>query len=403
MSSKNPIVVLGAGPAGMATALALHTAGKDVVVFERYKEARPAGNILNLWPPAIKALNLIGVDTVDLGAPCHSTFQNTKGKIRADVQLRPDVIRDYGGGFIGMLRPDLYSRMLEAVPKGMIKFGVDVKTFVDKGSHVELTLADGSHVETPILIGADGIDSIVREKLWGSSPKREHNLQIIGGYTLNVPKGTPMGECVVAHSNKVQGSYTAIRTKGKDGAQWWVLEGRDATLPPAEDLAARAAELAKPFTSGPLQALIAGTPKQNIQHWVIRDRVPLKKWSKGRVTIAGDAAHATSPYAAYGAGMSICDGYFIAQHLAKVDLADTAAVTAALVAYETPRIPHTTTQVQMAYQLGQMFHHAPAFLRPVRDFFFDNTKFLQKQIGERSPKEIQDQLAEMGESVLIPA
>lgn len=403
MTKTNPVVVLGAGPAGMAAGLALHTAGIEVIILERYKEARPAGNILNLWPPAIKALSLMGVDIVDLGAPCHATFQNTKGHVRADVQLRPDVIKKYGGGFIGMLRPDLYSRMLAAVPKNMIRFGVDVKDFEDKGSHVEIKLADGSTIETPLLIGSDGIDSMVRAKLWGAAPKREHNLHIIGGFTLDVPEGTPMGECVVAHSSKVQGSYTAIRSNGQDGAQWWVLEGRDGHAPAVPDLKAHATELAKPFANGPLPELVKVTKSENVQHWVIRDRVPLKKWSKGRVTISGDAAHATSPYAAYGAGMSIVDGYFLAQRLCNVDLNDTAAVSEALVKYETPRIPHTTMQVQMAYQLGQMFHHAPAILRPIRDFLFDNTKFLQKQIGEKSPKEIQDQLEEMGESILNPA
>lgn len=53
-----PIAVLGAGPAGMATALALLKAGHQVALYERYREARPAGNILNLWPPPIKALQV---------------------------------------------------------------------------------------------------------------------------------------------------------------------------------------------------------------------------------------------------------------------------------------------------------------------------------------------------------
>ena len=101
--------------------------------------------------------------------------------------------------------------------------------------------------------------------------------------------------------------------------------------------------------------------------------------------------------------MSISDGYFLGQRLAGVDLADTAAVVAALQAYETPRIPHTTAQVQQAYVLGQVFHHAPAPLRPLRDYVLDHTPFLQKQVGERSPGEIIAQLAEMGQDIRTPA
>ena len=79
-----------------------------------------------------------------------------------------------------------------------------------------------------------------------------------------------------------------------------------------------------------LGALIYSTTPDHIQRWPLRDRKPLKAWSRGRVTLAGDAAHPTSPYAAYGAGMSIGDGYFIGKALAGVDLTDTAATAAAL-------------------------------------------------------------------------
>jgi 2-polyprenyl-6-methoxyphenol hydroxylase-like FAD-dependent oxidoreductase len=399
--SNNPIVVLGGGPAGMATALALHTAGRRVVIFERYPEARPAGNILNLWPPPIKALGLMGVDVTDLGAPCHSTFRSMTGHVRADVTIRPDIVAKYGGGFIGMLRPDLYKRMLAAIPEGMLQTGREVTSIVDNGDHVELTMKHGSSVQTPLLIGADGIDSTVRKHLWGDSPKREHNLHIIGGFTFELPEDAEPGECVVAHSRVTQGSYTSIRSEGEDGYQWWVLEASDPKKAAPADLYAYATKLAAEF-SGPLPKLIAATPPENVQRWVIRDRVPLKQWSKGRITLAGDAAHATSPYAAYGAGMSIGDGYFLGKLLAKVDLANTPEVEAALNAYETPRIPHTTEQVQSAYFLGKVFHHAPKLLRPLRDYIFDHTRFLQKQIGERNPAEIVAQLDEMGEGILEP-
>ena len=65
-AKRGRVVVIGAGPAGMATALSVHQAGHDVILLERYHQARPAGNILNLWPPPIKALGLLGVDTDDL-------------------------------------------------------------------------------------------------------------------------------------------------------------------------------------------------------------------------------------------------------------------------------------------------------------------------------------------------
>jgi 2-polyprenyl-6-methoxyphenol hydroxylase-like FAD-dependent oxidoreductase len=400
-TSDQPIVVLGGGPAGMAAALGLTKAGHSAVIYERYPQARPAGNILNLWPPPIKALEEMGVDTTDLGAPCHSTFRSASGHVRADVEIPDDVVERYGGGFIGMLRPDLYRRMLAALPAGMLRVHTEVSAIADRGDHVELALKDGSTVRTPLLVGADGIDSMVRTHLWGASPKREHRLQIIGGYTFADVPGTEKGEAIIAHNRTVQGSYTSIRSDGRDGFQWWTLEACDPDAPAPADLRAHALRLAQGF--GPLPALVEATTDDRVQRWVIRDRKPLKQWSKGRITLAGDAAHATSPYAAYGAGMSIGDGYFLGQLLAGIDLADTAGVSAALHRYDEVRIPHTTAQVQQAYILGRMFHHAPALLRPLRDAVLDHTPLLQKQVGERSPHEIVAQLDEMGAGILSPA
>jgi 2-polyprenyl-6-methoxyphenol hydroxylase-like FAD-dependent oxidoreductase len=104
----------------------------------------------------------------------------------------------------------------------------------------------------------------------------------------------------------------------------------------------------------------------------------------------GDAAHPTSPYAAYGAGMSIEDGYFLGRALRGVDLT---AIQHCLQSYEDPRKPHTARQVQQAWILGKVFHHAPAPLRPIRDFILDHTPFLQKVVGDTNPREIHKQLA----------
>ena len=130
-----------------------------------------------------------------------------------------------------------------------------------------------------------------------------------------------------------------------------------------------------------------------MQRWVLRDRGYLDRWSQGRATLVGDAAHATSPYAAYGAGMAIEDGFFVGRALRGVDLTDAAAVARALAAYEDPRRDHTAFQVRMAYMNGQMFHHTPRVLQPLRDLVFDHTPFLQKVVGDTNPAEINKQLA----------
>jgi 2-polyprenyl-6-methoxyphenol hydroxylase-like FAD-dependent oxidoreductase len=376
----------------MAAALGALKAGHEVVVYERYREARPAGNILNLWPPPLKALGLLGVDTDDLGAPTDTEFRNVQGRVRVRVKQDEDVRKAYGGGFIGLLRPELYERMLAALPDGVIRFNQQVERIEQDDRVVTLHFADGSTAEHDVLIGADGIDSLVRRTLWGDEPQREHRLHIFGGFTFADVDGTAPNMCVLTHSPTTQGSWTSIRHKGRDGHQWWVLTATDPDAPAPADLKAAARKLAAGFPA-PLPGLIAATGDGDVQRWVLRDRKPLAQWSKGRITLCGDAAHATSPYAAYGAGMSIEDGYFFGRALRGVDLTDAGAVRSALQSYEDPRKPHTARQVQQAWLLGKVFHHAPAPLRPVRDLVFDHTPFLQKAAGDSNPREINKQLA----------
>jgi 2-polyprenyl-6-methoxyphenol hydroxylase-like FAD-dependent oxidoreductase len=93
--------------------------------------------------------------------------------------------------------------------------------------------------------------------------------------------------------------------------------------------------------------------------------------------------------------MATEDGYFLGRRLAGLDLTDHAAVSRALLEFEAPRRPHTARQSQTAYYLGQLFHHSPRPLAPVRDTVFDHTPFLQKVIGESTPGEIVKQLDEI--------
>ncbi len=392
METRGRIVVVGAGPGGMAATLALLKAGFDVTLLERAAEIRAAGNILNLWPPPQKVLRLIGVDTDDLGAPCHSTFRNAKGRLRADVRLSPEVEHEFGGGFIGLLRWGLYKRMIDAIPAQTLKLGHEVESLEDRGGSVTVHVAGRDPIETDVVVGADGLHSIVRKHLWGDQPIRHQNLHLVGGWLYD--KRGSEGEGVISHNSTTQVSYTPIRHHGRWGYEWWVLEAFDRKQPPPEDLKAFCRDRAREFPPF-VNELIEATPLDNMQRWEIRDRPPLRRWSKGRITLVGDAAHPTSPYAAYGAGMSIEDGYFLAHELAQVDVRDTPAVRGALQAFEERRKPHTAEVTETAYRIGRIFHHAPRSLRPLRDLVFDRTPFLQRMIGEKMPDHICSQLAEI--------
>ena len=181
------------------------------------------------------------------------------GKVRVRVHLDEDVKKAYGGGFIGLLRPELYERMLAALPEGVIRFNQQVDRIEQDDRAVTLHFSDGTTAEHDVLIGADGIDSLVRRTLWGDEPKREHRLHIFGGFTFAEVEGTVPNMCVLTHSRTTQGSWTSIRNKGRDGHQWWVLTATDPDAPAPADLKATATALADGFPA----PLPGSSPRRN--------------------------------------------------------------------------------------------------------------------------------------------
>ena len=394
---RGRVAVIGAGPAGMATALSVTRPATRSCCSSGIRRPAPRATSSTCGRRRSGPCGLLGVDTEDLGAPCYTEFRSVGGRTRVRVTLPDDIVRDYGGGFIGLLRPGLYERLLAALPPGVLQVNRAVDGFDQDESGVRLHCRDGEVLEADVLVGADGIDSLVRRTLWGDAPKREHNLHIFGGFTFaqTVPPSRVCASSSTAGRCRAAGrrSATTAGTASSGGCSAPTTPDTPFTGRSARDGAAMAAEFA-----APLPQLIAATDPADVQRWVLRDRKPLDQWSKGRATIVGDAAHPTSPYAAYGAGMATEDGYFLGRQLAGVDLRDHAAVRAALDAFETPRKPHTARQVQQAWMLGKIFHHAPAPLRPVRDAVLDHTPFLQKVVGERSPGEIIEQIAAIDEA-----
>src|SRR3954463_2155829 len=252
----------GAGPGGMAAALAAHRAGFDVKLYERHGEVTAAGNILNLWPPPQKVLGLIGVDTQDLGAPANASFRRADGKVRATVRLPEAVKAEYGGGFIGLLRWGLYKRMLDALPEGALRLGHEVTALKDHGDRVTLRFAAQDPVEADVVVGADGLKSFVRRSLWGDQPIRQQKLHLVGGYLFL--DGPPPNDTVIMHDRTTQGSYSAIRHEGKWGYEWWVLEAFDPGKPFEEDLHEFALTRARRFAD-PLPSLVEQSPREHLQ------------------------------------------------------------------------------------------------------------------------------------------
>jgi len=185
---------------------------------------------------------------------------------------------------------------------------------------------------------------------------------------------------VISHSRDVQASYFPMLHDGQPGWEWWVVEG---SVNPDEIISdvgqhirnhvAKFADLLPKFaqhTNFDTQCF----------RWEIYNRPSLQKWCTGRVACIGDAVHPVSPYAAYGMGMAIEDGYFLARAMGGKDLTSQSDIESGSTRFEAERVYYVNQHVEFARRLGDQFHKAPTPVAWLRDKVFDNTKVLEKLI-----------------------
>lgn len=364
------VAVVGAGPGGMSAALALHQAGFEVSLYERRTTVVTVGSGLSLTSPPLLVLRKLGVDIEGLGAPAQLGFHRYDGRRRSSFPALPELEKDLGATFFGVLRPDLYERMVAALPTGMLQVGRELVDFDQNDQEVRLRFADGEAASAALLVGADGINSVVRRRLHGESALTYHGFVCWQGYcTLD---GPDRGVGRICHNRDTQGSWTPILHRGRPAWQWWVLEPWPQGVPFTGDAKAHLADKLANWIS-PLPELLDATDPEHILRREIVDRPRLRRWSRGRATILGDAAHPTSPYAAYGAGMAIEDGYYLARHLKDQQLSDPEQLLAALKAFERQREARTARTAAFARMLGRIYHSPNPVWQRVRDFTLDHT------------------------------
>ncbi|MFI1393002.1 FAD-dependent oxidoreductase [Streptomyces griseoaurantiacus] len=377
--ARNRVGIIGAGPGGLSAAICLHRLGFDVTVFERWPEVRSVGGGIALWPPPLKALEIMGIDIDELGAPAAPSFVRPNGRL---IAAYPEAAAEEIDTplWLGAMRASLYQELRDRLPADRIKPNkkcIRVEQDGEAIAHFE----DGTVFRGELIIGADGLHSVVRANFEKVLPPRDNNLTVWLGHTW-ADVGDRSYAKMGLDPRGYQGSYTPMRAGGRDGWHWWLMERRESTgvHETGEQAKNRLKELAAGFAE-PLPSLICETSAEDIVPWVIRDRPALKSWVDRRITVLGDAAHATNPYAGYGAGMAVVDGFYLGCSLAGVDISDQAALTAVLEDYEAARKPETDGVAAFAYKMGQLMHTPNPVKRVVRDLLLDRTPFMRKQLA----------------------
>ena len=382
------IAIAGAGPGGLSAAVALHQAGFDVTIYERHATTRAMGGAILLNAIGMHILQEYGCSTEDMRTIDRTVFRRYDGHPRVDYVVSRELVERSGaaGWISGTMRSEVYARLLAALPAGTIRNSKQLVKMDDAGDEVVLHFADGSTERTDLLIGAEGITSVVREQLWGPAELKDVGITVYLGWA-EFPSGG-IDAMICHHDDLHQLGYAPLRYHGKDCVEWWFVE-RTTDRPVPADLKAHVQQHVAKFAD-PVPRFVAATdPEHGLFRWVVKHKDPLPAWSKGRATLLGDAAHPTSPYAGYGAGMAIEDGFFLGQVLAGVDLTDRAATEAALLRYDEQRVEYTNRVTSFALKVGEMFHAWPWPRRRLRDFLLDHTRIPQKQMSAGFTQEAQ--------------
>ena len=359
MKRHGAVAVVGAGIGGLTAALCLHARGIDVELYESVSDIRPLGVGINLLPHAIQVLAGLGLldELTQLGIETQSLcYFNKLGQL---IWQEP---RGVAAGLpypqISIHRGELQMLLLRAVEarlgQGVIHNDCTVTAVANDGEHATLTYqgpVGPRQARAAVIVAADGIHSRVRRQFYPDEGMPIWNGAILWrGLTPTAPFLGGRTMIMAGHQKQKFVAYPVDRTAFEAGASMtnWIAELRfePTELMQREDwnrsgdfneFAPKFADWRFPWLDVP--ALIASADV--CYEFPMVDRNPVDRWSYGRVTLLGDAAHPMYPIGSNGASQAILDAQTLAAAMA--DHADTAA---ALRAYEAKRLPATAAIVK---------------------------------------------------------
>jgi 2-polyprenyl-6-methoxyphenol hydroxylase-like FAD-dependent oxidoreductase len=353
-------LVTGAGIGGLAAGIALRQAGWEVRILERSPVPRTIGFGLMLAPNAVAALRELGVEqTVRASAivPGRAEIRRPDGRVLRRIDVRRFASADRM--LAVTLRPPLHDALLNAAGTDRVSAGAEVVGFTASDAVVSVRLADGRTAHGDLLIGADGVGSVVRRFLHPNEPppRRSGYLAIRG---VAHGAGDALGDLDAV--SYLGGGLECATVRAGAGAIYWYV----ALL--AEDLPAdlrqpRAAleHLTSAFDPS-FRAITEASRPDDIRLDELFDRDPGGAWGTGPVTLLGDAAHPMLPHTGQGAAQALEDS--VALGLA---LSGGGSVDAALRRYEQVRGKRTAALVRRGRRIARVTTTHRRFVEAVRD------------------------------------
>lgn len=360
MGTRKAIVV-GAGIGGLTTAAALRKIGVDVEIYEAADQRRNSGTGLGIASNATSVLDALGIDIRLRGQEVRKfELLTTTGNLMRELPI-PEIATELGAPVVSIHRSELADALHDAVGDTPIHYGAQATGYTIDGDRVTVRFGDERAAEADLLIGADGIRSVVRAQLQGAAPVTEYGYVC---WLATIPFTHPGLATGYARHYWGSGRRFGLIDIGGGNAYWWgtanmpAHQARDWQGGKDDILAAYAG-----WAPEVVQA-IEQTDEAAIVAVPAQDRPFSSTWGEGPVTLVGDAAHPMLTSLSQGAGSSIEDGYVLAHHLATAD-----DHIAALRNYEQARIPRTRGLVDGSRRLSKSEQLENPIARGVRDWF----------------------------------
>jgi 2-polyprenyl-6-methoxyphenol hydroxylase-like FAD-dependent oxidoreductase len=301
------VVVVGGGIAGLSTAIALRKTGHEVVVLEQAPRIDPLGAGITLFANAMRALDRLGAGEA---VATRGAAATRSAILTSDGRELTRVPSDLLEGTIALHRADLQAEL--AAAGGEVRLGVEVAAVEQGEDGVVARSTDGTEERGDLLVGADGLSSVVRRAI-ADVPIR------YAGYTAwRGVSSVPVEPGRLTESWGV-GERFGLVDIGRGRTYWFATKNAPESEP--DEPGGRKAEILRRFSGWhePIAAVAEAAEEGAILRNDVYYLEPLPRWSDGRVVLVGDAAHATTPGVGQGAAQAIEDAVVLADRLAGSD------------------------------------------------------------------------------------
>lgn len=342
------IAIVGGGICGLTAALALERRGFSPTVYEAASEYRPVGAGLLLQTNALLVFDRLGiVDRVRAaGMPLgDSQIRAPNGRVLKRFDLDGVERANFGYGFVAIHRADLQRILLEEL-NTRVETGMACDAVTDTEPPT-VRFEDGTHIRPDVLVGADGIDSTVRDAVVSNV-----ELQGLDGIVYRAVTTVELPKEHRTRGFEVwgDGAYTGGSPIDSERFYWFATAPRPLAEGPSDERETLSA-LCDRFSEfpDPIPSVLESLDPDDVIITDLQDVPKLDRWSRDSVVLAGDAAHGMLPFAGQGAAQAIEDALTLAHSL---DAHGEPSV--AFAAYEAERKPRADRIRSESRRLGRL-------------------------------------------------